>query len=213
MCSDRPPAEAPEPSRTAVYTWTAELISCGFPRVIAGMVESPLAGEPYFDDVRRAIRTDALTVYLFGTNGNGKTHMGSWLLSMWHLIGSRAYAEAAMDVRTLQYPPTCRWASCNEITAALKNYSKRGFDFERELAYYASFTCLLIDDLWPDRVTEADVASIVELVEIRRNARRRTVITSNHEARALVGISRRLTDRLAEGVTIKFTGASHRTRK
>lgn len=203
-------AEAPpDDDRTVRVSWESELIASGFPRRIVEMAAHPLSGQPCFDAVRKAVHTMSTTVYLWGTNGNGKTHMGSWLLSAWHAIAMRGYYGDAQQ-RVSGWRPSVRWSPCNEITAALRNFSKGHFDYDREMRAYSRPTALMIDDLWPDRATEMDVANIVELVELRRNSGLRTIITSNHDARSLVALSRRFADRLGEGIVVQFTGRSHR---
>lgn len=213
MPSDSPNSRRPdpddEPSRTVQIPWDSWLITCGMPRRIVEMARAPLTGRSCYDAVRRAVNTDAPTVYLWGTNGNGKTHMASWLLSRWHLTAMQAY-QGDSDARFSGWQPTARWATCGDITSALKNFSKGNFDYDREMRAFSRPDVLMIDDLWADRATEYDVASIVELVEARRNHNLRTIITGNHGARDLIDISRRFADRLAEGLVIEFDGKSHR---
>lgn len=194
-------------------SWGAELISTGMPRRIAEMVAEPLVSEGYFKAVIRAATSEHLLVYLWGANGNGKTHMGSWLFSQWHAANLRRF-YGDMETQVRAWYPSARWATCNALVAALKNFSRDDFDFEREMRVYSRPDTLMIDDLWADRATQVDVQNVVEIIETRANAGRRTVITGNHNPATIhADISRRFGDRLNDHLVIEFTGGSHRLQR
>lgn len=196
--------------RRVTVSWVQELVTTGMPRGIAERHESILQGTPYFAAVIDAVRSPSRTVYLWGPNGNGKTHMGSWLFSTRHAMAMHRY-HRDMTTKLSGWYPSARWATSNMITAALKNFSARNFDFEREQRIYTTPDLLLIDDLWADRATEVDVQNIVEIVDVRTANGRRTILTGNHSPIDIeTRFSRRFADRLYDGLMIEFTGASHR---
>lgn len=196
-----------------MLSWGAELVSTGMPRRIAEMTATALEGADYFRTVVGAVKSDHLVVYLWGANGNGKTHMASWLFSHWHARNLQKF-NADMESRARGWYPSARWATCNTITAALKNFSRDDFDFEREMRFYSRPDVLMIDDLWADRATQVDVQNVVEIIETRTTNGRRTVITGNHNPATIhADISRRFGDRLNDHLVVEFTGGSYRLQR
>ena len=184
-------------------------MSCGVPREIALVSMERLTSAPSFDRVAGCLRSRPLIVYLWGSNGNGKTHMGTWLMSQQHARNMRRYYAGIESGANHPYP-TALWTTSNALTAALRNYSKGGFDYEREQLTYTRPTLLLIDDLLSDRASEVDVANLVEIIESRRTSGLQTIVTSNLAMQDVANVSRRLSDRLQEGETIQFAMKSHR---
>lgn len=152
-------------------------------------------------------------VVLYGENGNGKSHMGTWLFSQRMAAAHAGFNArlAAGELRDREFPPTGLWVQANRITAALKAFSRGGFDYERDIAEYTRPEVLLIDDLFADGATDYDAANLTEVVDRRLSSGKTTIITSNKGPIDIGEVySRRLADRLAGGEVVRFTGISHR---
>lgn len=213
----------PEPSRTVVVSWEQRLAWCGVPRALLSIAARPLRGMKEFERVihLQAIPHDEFPpiVYLYGTNGNGKTHMGTWLFSRWLARGFRNYA-AAIDESTDAFKagvwlPTAVWRTFRGMAEAMKNYNAEGgFNFKETAREFIWPDLLMIDDLFSDRASETDVANITHVIDSRLNQSKPTIITSNHLPIMLEAYSPRLADRVADPLgTIHFTGGSHRLKK
>lgn len=177
------------------------------PRQIVDMAESPLTGEPEYDAVRALSKQNKKLVTLYGPNGNGKTHMGSWLFSMWYAGAMYYWSQDTVG----RWQPSALWTKANQISAALKNFSRGGFDFQREFELFARPYILMIDDLYAEGASDFDNTNLVELIETRLQHKRRTIITTNL---SLVDIAERFSPRLADrmrgGEIVRFNGLSHR---
>lgn len=201
------------------------LVWCGVPPIYASMALSRLTGRPEFDAVARCAVPRAIEdnvrkenwlpplVVIYGENGNGKTHMGTWLFSQ-RMAQAHAAFNARLKSATLavgEFPPTGMWVQANRITSALKAFSRGAFDFEREMSQYTMPAVLMIDDLFADGASDYDAANLTELIERRMSAARATIITSNKGPIDIgEAYSRRLADRLSDGEVVRFTGTSHR---
>lgn len=186
------------------------------------MTGEPLRGEDYFDEVIVAAGSAApwpLVVYLFGLNGNGKTHMGTWLFWIWHARQMKGWREAVDNGRagigTQMFQPRALWTTERSMTEALKAYNDERFSFHEQALHFTAPEILMIDDVFTERTSETDVSNVTDILETRRNAGRITIITSN---RGPIEIADRFSARLAErlvddALVVEFTGVSHRMKR
>lgn len=226
--TEQPPtkSELSSEPRAFAIDWRSALIWYGVPSLYAGMALTRLHGRPEFDQVAafavpqerivgvlRDSRWQPDLVILYGENGNGKSHMGTWLFSQ-RIAAALASFNTRMKAGTLdvgEFPPSGLWVQANRITAALKAFSRGGFDYERELAEYTRPAVLMVDDLFADGASDYDAANLTELIDRRLSAGKATIITSNKGPIDIgEAYSRRLADRLAGGEVVRFTGKSHR---
>jgi len=186
------------------------------------MALAPLAGEEYFDSVRTAAGSSApwpLVVFLFGANGNGKTHMATWLFATWHgrqMSGwDKQRREQRDGIGTRIFAPRALWTTERMLTESLKAYGNDRFDVRGSMQHYSRPDILLVDDVFTERTSETDVSNVTDILEARRDAGKITIITSN---RGPVEISTRFSRRLAErlldeALVVEFTGPSERMKR
>ena len=139
---------------------------------------------------------------LFGTNGNGKSHLveaiaremlaqGRWV--------KYAFAPDLLDALRNSYDP--------DATAR----------FEQVYELYSLPDVLLLDDLGAERSTEWAVEKLTRLVDDRLRSGKRLVVATNLNMEGMAGkLSPRLADRLFDTMTgmarpVYFPGKSHRT--
>lgn len=196
-----------EPDRTVQIDWRTSLIWSGMPPAVATLALAGLTDRPEFERILQIADSKFLPAWTFtmhGSNGNGKTHMASYLFSN---IYARYYFATARSERMVHV----LWTEANRITAALKDFRRGDFQYDHEMQVYTLPHLLLIDDLFADGASEFDVRNLVEVIDRRISAKRFTIITTNispmqiHEQ-----YSPRLADRMRGGEVIAFTGASHR---
>lgn len=172
-----------------------------------------LEGLPEFDEIialGMMLPDPGTVMYIYGPNGNGKTHMATWLFGQWLALLQAVWHR---DKPAKEFPPQGVWISGYDLTQRLKNYSRENFDAQREFQEFTrrQLKVLLIDDVFADRATETDVANIAELVEQRRTRELATIMTGNHSQLDIEQrYSVRLTERVLEGRMVRFTGKSHR---
>lgn len=134
-----------------------------------------------------------LLLLLTGSPGTGKTHAAARLFMWW----------------TTLTPTRGLWTSEYLLTQSLK------FPQSNWWAEWKTFThpaLLVVDDLFTEKTSEADVAHLVELIEHRKNSATTTILTTN---RSIIDIEERYSVRLAERlmedtVVLLFQGESRR---
>jgi len=198
--------------RSVSEDWPTTLLRSGVPRKALNFCGDVLTGRDEYVSVidLGAVYPDTVppVVYLTGSNGNGKTHMGTWLFARWLLI----LAIRWLDNRS-GWEPLGRWTTGMALSQSLKNFSQDGFDVQRAFGELTrkQLRLLMIDDVFADKATETDIANIAELVERRKNAGLMTILTGN---KTVVDVEReysiRLAERLLDGRVIRFAGKSHR---
>lgn len=173
----------------------------GVPEYYVSRLHVDLPDEPGFIAARNLCCSGPLPeiITMQGDNGNGKTHTATRVFAF--AFETFWASNGAM--------PTALWITGHDVMATLKNFER--YDVQYELAQFARYQLLMIDDLFTERVTEADAENVASLIDRRKNDRRTTIITTNMTGKEIAErYSRRITDRICEGVVIQFTGGSHR---
>lgn len=201
-------------------TWGEHLRATGVPVRLVKLAEKPLQGEAYFERVREAAKgLKPGVVYLYGQNGNGKTHMGTWLYSIWHAQQMMEWNEARekglAGIGSKLFQPRAMWVTERAMTEALKAYHDERFSFREQARCYTSPEILLIDDVFTERTSETDVSNVTDILETRRDSGRVTIITSNRGPLEMASAySSRLAERLVDdSLVVEFTGTSERMRR
>lgn len=202
--------------------WEDHLRTLGIPTRLVAISAEPLRGEEYFEHVFTAAFAKwpwPSVVFLYGPNGNGKTHMGTWLFWMWHGRQMRGWSDARdrgeVGIGTRIFQPRAMWTTERSLTEALKAYNNERFSFREQAQVFVLPEILMIDDVFTERTSETDVSNVTDILESRRNAGKITIITSN---RGPIEIADRYSGRLAErliddALVVEFTGSSHRMRR
>ena len=195
---------------TITVPWEDHLRSLGIPPRLIAYTAAPIPGNGEFESVRTAAGARMpwpLVVYLFGDNGNGKTHSATWLFSVWH---ARQFVKWDSDKG--KYQPRAKWTTERAVTEALKAYGDDNFDMRRAMLLYTEPDILLIDDVFTEKTSDTDITNITDLLETRRDSDRITIITSNKGPLTISNdYSVRLAERLIDNaLVLEFTGPSHR---
>ena len=151
-----------------------------------------------FAEMHRDIGTLPLLVVLTGSPGTGKTHSGTRLFG---------FAIACAGLQRGK-APTAKWTTGFQATHQIK-YA--GSEFMRQWAFFAEPQFLFLDDVFTEKTTETDVHLVAELIETRKNALKRTIVTTNKTLIDFERLSARLAERMLEDAEIiAFSGPSMR---
>lgn len=195
-------------------------MSTGVPRGIVEEIQHPLSNADEYAEVVRiaGMKSPWPLVFLHGPNGNGKTHMGSYLYHIWHLrqlVGFRSKREQGLaQIGSNLFQPRAKWITEHDLTAGLKNFSRDGFDYQREFQALLGYDLLYIDDIITEKTTDTDLSNITEIISARNTGSKPTIITSNKDPLAIEqNYSRRLAERLVVGEVVNFEEGSFRMKK
>ncbi|KAK6032455.1 hypothetical protein OSTOST_01398 [Ostertagia ostertagi] len=166
----------------------------------------------YMDLFVRGQDLPKTTLWLIGTPGTGKSHLGSAMVN--HLIANHATPARIHTVKELIRMLRATWGR-NAVTTG-QTWVEHGdgsgsFDTsaaptsEDELIRdLGNCTLLVLDDVGAAHGSEAELVQLLEIVDLRYRLEKPTVVLSNLSATDLkAALGGRLYDRLREGATMK----------
>lgn len=153
--------------------------------------------------------TSGAGLWLLGSPGTGKTHLGAALVS--NSIRERGLAACLHSFGQIQTMLRARWSNSKESRSFWE--IEDGLETsDQMLEHMGTISLLVLDELGVGRGTDAELETLFQIVDRRYQLERPTVVLSNLKPTELkAAMGDRVYDRLREGTRLMICDwASHR---
>jgi DNA replication protein DnaC len=153
------------------------------------------------------------TLWLIGTQGTGKSHLGAAMVS--HLINTHATPACIHTVQELIRMLRATWNRSKSEEpeyswieeadgGGYRKYDPKPESEDKLIERLGNCSLLVLDDVGADLGSAAGLVQLLEIVDLRYRLEKPTVVLSNLNATDLKAkLGDRLYDRLREGATMK----------
>lgn len=135
-------------------------------------------------------------LFIFGATGTGKTYLATACLQRWSKENGKSGTWQTAARMLMEIRATFRDGSREDESAIVERY--------------VNASCLLIDDLGAEKVTDWSTSTLTLILADRINEGRPTIVTSNNNLAQLAQWSDRIASRLSGYQCIQLAGKDRR---